>query len=228
MTISFHVSCHIDSNIRQKIEQGEFVDLERLLPKDKLASGPNTFGQDMHKIELLMKDGQPYFGAASNENKINSIRRWDQAFRIYATIYTQVNPHRASEIWQYVHVIHMAASTYNWDNVAYYDYTFRQLMAVKPWHSWSNTYTQGWNLALRDAHIHKFNSGNFNPNTTFGHLGNNRRSNDKDWRDDCCWRYNKNHCNMSSNDCRYDHRCTYCGGWNHSFSNCQKEMEKRQ
>ena len=31
----FHVTCHVDANIIQKIEKGEFVDLDKLLPKDK-------------------------------------------------------------------------------------------------------------------------------------------------------------------------------------------------
>ena len=31
----FHVSCHIKSGLRTKIARGEFIDLEKLLPKDK-------------------------------------------------------------------------------------------------------------------------------------------------------------------------------------------------
>ena len=31
----FHVSCHIDKTLRAKIEKGEFVDLEKLLLKNK-------------------------------------------------------------------------------------------------------------------------------------------------------------------------------------------------
>ena len=32
----FHLTCHIDPNLIHKIEKGEFVELEKLLPKDKL------------------------------------------------------------------------------------------------------------------------------------------------------------------------------------------------
>ena len=139
----FHVTCHIDANLKGKIEHGEFIDLDRLLPKDHNFIGvPHAFN-DSHKLELMVKDGHPYFGAVQGENKINSVKKWDQAFRVYASIYSQANPQRAGEIWQYVHIIHTAASTYHWDNVAYYDYIFRQLMAVKPWRSWAKTYTQG-------------------------------------------------------------------------------------
>ena len=176
---------------------------------------------DYQKLELMMQDGQSYFGPSSSEAKINSVRKWDQAFRIYATIYTQANPHRASEIWQYIHVIHTAASTYNWDNVAYYDFTFWQLMAAKPWRSWAKTYTQGWNLALRDAH--RGGVQTVTHSTTIQNL-----KKQGGWKDDCCWKYNKNRCTNSSSECRYDHRCTYCGAWNHSFLNCRKCNSKQQ
>ena len=45
-----------------------------------------------------------------------------------------------------MHVINVAASAYQWTNVAYYDITFHQLMAFKPNRSWAKTYHQGWNL----------------------------------------------------------------------------------
>ena len=32
----FHLTCHIDPNLIHKIEKGEFVELEKLIPKDKV------------------------------------------------------------------------------------------------------------------------------------------------------------------------------------------------
>ena len=115
----FHVTCHVDSAIRAKIERGDFVDLEKLLPKYRIKN------LNDNKLDLVYRDGHSFFVPAQSENCINSIRRWEQAFRIYATIYSQANPSRAAEIWQYVHIINTAASAYIWDNVANYDYTFR-------------------------------------------------------------------------------------------------------
>ena len=54
----------------------------------------------------------------------------------YAQIYSEFNPHRAAEIYQYIHTIHNASLAYKWDNVAYYDYVFRQNMAENPQRSW--------------------------------------------------------------------------------------------
>ena len=83
------------------------------------------------------------------------MRKWEQAFRVYAAIYTKANPHRASEIWQYVYCINTAAQSFHWDNVTFYDMTFRQLMAFKPWRTWAKTYLQGLNLATRDPILKK-------------------------------------------------------------------------
>ena len=123
----FHVTCHIDEGLKSKIQRGEFVDLERLLPK--IHSQRNSHE---NKMELVYKDGHSYFVPAVTDGKINGIRRWEQAFRVYAAIYSEANPARAAEIWQYVHIMNTAAASYSWENVSNYDYTFRHLMSQYP------------------------------------------------------------------------------------------------
>ena len=46
------------------------------------------------------------------------------------------------------------------------------------------------------------------------------------WKDNCCWRFNRNKCKKSADECDWDHRCTYCGGWYHSFANCRKRLKR--
>ena len=209
----FHITCHIDPVLKAKIEPSEFVELEKLLAKE------GKYLTDESRVELVSRGGSMYFAPVQDNAKISSIRKWEQAFRIYAAIYTRANPERALEIWQYVYCINTAAQSYHWDNVAFYDTTFRQLMAFKPWHSWAKTYMQGWNLAMRDPIAKSVsNAYNLDLNTS----GNKRRS--RDWRDDCCWRYNKNRCRDLG--CKFDHRCTYCGGWGHGYFNCRKRLRK--
>ena len=138
----FHITCHVDQNLRTKIQKGEYVDLEKLLPKSKFNRTNDN------KLDLVYRDGHPFFIPANTESKINGIRRWEQAFRVYAVIYSQANPHHTAEIWQYIHVINMAASAYIWENVANYYYTFRQLMSSYPNHNWAKIYNQMWNIAM--------------------------------------------------------------------------------
>ena len=123
----FHLTCHIEPNLIHKIEKGEFVELEKLLPKDKLGGS-----KDDNRLEWVQRDGCTFLVPAQRDGKIGSFRRWEQAFRAYVTIYCGANPHRSKEIWQYITVINTAASSYTWENVYNYDITFRHLMAFNP------------------------------------------------------------------------------------------------
>ena len=90
----FHITCHVDSNLKEKIEKGEFVELEKLLPKDKFSSsyGFNDGNTDGGLIKVMQKGGQTYITPQTKEyGKINGIRKWEQAFRVYAAIYCQAH-----------------------------------------------------------------------------------------------------------------------------------------
>ena len=211
-----HVTCHIDDNLRQKIGRGEFVDLDRLIPKSRAQIMSNV----KEDIEVIKKDGSTYIlpNGGNKETRISSVRKWETAFRVYAAIYSEINPARSAEIWQYVHIINTAASSYAWENVAYYDVTFRQLMEKNPQRSWAKIYTQMWNLALTDQ-LNKTN----NYNHQFGNNKPKTGQKHGDWRDRCCWRFNKGRC--SKWNCRFEHRCSTkdCGAYSHNASQCPKK-----
>ena len=198
-----HVTCHINRSMKEKIERGEFVDLEKLLPRVNFRCSEDS------KLELVAKDDQAYFTPAQDRNKITGIRKWEQAFHVYAAIYSKANPHRASKIWQYIYVINLAASSYASENVAFYDMTFRQLMSSKPLCRWSKTYVQGWNLAMTDPiskarTFQDARNGNVSNSSVTQSNGSRRDS----WKDRCCWKYNRNKCNRG-NSCDWDHHCLW-------------------
>ena len=187
---------------------------------------------------MVNKDGFTYFIPANDRdgnNKINGVCKWEQAFRVYAAIYCQENPLRSAEIWQYIYVINTVASTFQWDNVAWYDYTFRQLMAAKPNRSWAKIYNQFWNLAMRNPISSSSNNSshnrggvsyngssgnrNFGQSSSHGHGGGRKKYGD--WHDNCCWNYNK-HGNCRRKNCSFDNRCSYCGSWSHGLNTCPK------
>ena len=235
----FHISCHVDSNLKCKIEKGEFVDLEKLLPRDRGGFMRLQTEADKAEIEIVTRSGRTFLAPPQNGAKINGVRRWDQAFRIYSMVYCQANPDRSGEILQYMDVIHGAAMNYSWENVAQYDYMFRQLMAAKPWRSWAKTYSQGWNVSLKAQNFNSHQGNNRNRNRQISNNsnshansnGNNVRSSSsrvRTWRDNCCWKFNKNKCKKRSNECDYDHKCTYCGGSNHGYYNCRKRNKSNK
>ena len=107
----FHLTCHIEQGMKDKISRGEYVDLEKLLPKSR----SQVMGTDEQHMQFVNCDGVSFLVPADKDNRINGVRRWDQAFRIYAAIYCKQNPSRSAEIWQYIYVINYAASVYSWE-----------------------------------------------------------------------------------------------------------------
>ena len=218
----FHLTCHIEPALIHKIEQGEFIELERLLPKDKFQKG------DENHLEWIQKDGGTFLVPANNkDNKINSFRKWEQAFRAYATIYCGANPQRSKEIWQYITVINTASSSYLWENVYNYDITFRHLMAFNPQRSWAVTYNQMWNLSMRDP-IPKSNR-----NTQFAHYSNGQtgksssaNQGQKRNKSDYCWNFNKGVPCKFGNKCKFVEKCKYCDSSAHGVHACPK-LQKR-
>ena len=217
----FHIICHIDPQIIIKIKKGEFVELEKLLQKPEHLN----YETNDRKSITIEREGEKFaIPCKIRDNKITNVRKWEQAFRVYATIYSQANPHRAAEIWQYVDIINQAAYKFNWESVAKYDFIFRHLMEKKPHRSWARTYTQVWTMELcagtsRDSK----ESGR---NSDFRRNGGNKstpESSQQSWKDRCCWKFNKTGSCPYGKDCRFDHRCTFCGSYNHPSMNCDRK-----
>ena len=203
----FHITCHVDDSLKAKIEKGLFMELEKLLVKDHLF-GRQSIAND-NRMGLFTKDGMTYFAVTVDRDvKISNVRKWEQAFRVYAAIYSKANPSQASKIWQYVHIINSAASSFQWSNVAEYDYTFRQLMSEYPQRSWAKTYLQGWNIIMRDHLIRDNHQGGGNKSFS---------------KENICWPFNKGKCTDSN--CPKEHRCAYCGKWGHSVQVCRKKKK---
>ena len=136
-----HFSAHLDKTLISKIENGEFIELEELLPKEK------CFSAD-HRLEPLV-----WLPVKDRElSVINSFRKWDKAFHIYSGIYSKTNPTCASELVQYVSSVKTAADTFVWENIYLYDQTFRHLMAEYPRQNWGVVYQNGWSIFLKDHH----------------------------------------------------------------------------
>ena len=154
-------------------------------------------------MQLVSKEGT-VFSVPVNDSKkvvINSFRKWDRAFRVYAGIYTKANPGRANESLQYMNTIESAADTYCRDDVYEYDQLFRDLMEEFPDRNWGAIYQQGWSLMLKEKSSPSSNGNSLRNN----HTKSVRKFKDKEG----CWRYNKGKCTFGQN-CRFDHRCAHC------------------
>ena len=172
---------------------------------------------------------------SDHEQKVNGIKKWDHAFRVYAAIFCGANLLTAKEIWQYIYIIHSAAASYQWDNVAFYDYSFRQMMSERPNRNWGKTYTQLWQLALHDP-INKQNESNrwssgqhqqhqHGSSTATAGPSEGMATKHKDW---CCWTFNRvGKCEKPG--CKFDNCCSYCGTWNtHGSNTCKKKLGSKK
>ena len=214
----FRVTCHVANVLRERIQKGDYVELEKLLPKVKGWAGNNN------KMNLIFKDGHSYFVPAAPESKISGVRRWEQAFRVYAAIYSEANPSRAAEIWQYVHIINVAASAYSWENVSTYDYTFRQLMAANLQRSWAKIYQQMWSISMRDP-VTRFNSNGHNNGHNSNFQSNKHQGgNGQQKRVKYCWDFNKGRKCKDGDKCRYVDRCSVCDEASHGKNTCLKKV----
>ena len=169
----YQVTCHVDVKLKQKIQKGEYVELEALIPKSR----GQTLKEDDRLQQFVMQAGTTYWAPPEKENKITSVCKWEQAFRVFAAIYCETQPCRSVEIWEYIHTINYATVSFPWENVYYYDMTFRQLMSNKPSRSWAKMHSQLWQAAMCDPL----------PKGSVSATGNAQRGKHVDWKDCCCW-----------------------------------------
>ena len=199
------VGAHLDSSIKHKILQHDYIDFARLLPRDRI-----THKED-HRMELINKNGNTYFVPVSDREcagGINNFNKWEQAFRIFSNIYTKFFPHRASKLIQYNHVIFTAAQSYVWDNVYLYDKEFRMHLSNFPERSWAVILQQAWSICLRDKIRRNAEEGKFSS------PGQNKPKREN------CKRFNKGKC-TSGTRCQFEHRCDVCGKWGHGAHICR-------
>lgn len=225
------LTARVNPEVKRRIELGQYINLQRLLPKFKV--DPND---DYDKYRMVSKDGYSYFvddKESSNKEDglpINSIVRWDQAFRVYSAIYLAANPNKVGEIAEYTQNIHKWALTYPWQRVYNYDILFRQLVEKKPTRPWDVVHFNyfmgqfGENLNLTQAARPlppQSTSAPQNPSGPGGpssHFALNKR--------DCCFRFNKTGKCKWGDNCNWEHKCFLCGLSNHGYYNCKHRKPK--
>ena len=138
------VGKHIDSQIRRRIVEGEFIDFARLLPRDRVLA------QQESRLEIFLNNGQPGFCTINETDVINNFFKWEQAFRVFSTIYADVHPEKAKQLIQYNHIIYSASLTFTWSNVYAYDIDFRLHMAENPGRNWGIILQQTWMIHMKE------------------------------------------------------------------------------
>lgn len=150
----FALAVHLDRATIDKIEKGDFVELSKLLPHDKV------FPEDeFDKVEIVSKDGKPVFHPMVDKDSaiINSFKKWEAAFDIYAGVFVRAHPKRGPEIFEYKHMIRKASDNFVWSCIYAYDKIFRTHMETNKGHTWGKKLKDAWSDHVH-MHIHRVSS----------------------------------------------------------------------
>lgn len=204
----FALAVHVDKATKIKIENGEFVDLSKLLPHDKVLPD-----DEFDKVEIVSKDGKPAFNPVVDKDTaiINSFKKWEAAFDVYAGIFVKAHPRCGPEIFEYKHTIRKALESFVWSSIYAYDKVFRTHMETNKGRTWGKKIKDAWS-----DHVHMHLSKATSPNTDT--LSARKRK--------CCRYFNKNgHCTKGGQS-EFDHQCSVCFMFGHGKYNCRKNAKK--
>ena len=141
------INAHVDEAVKKHIIAFKYVEFSKLIGKNK------PIREEEHqRLEIINKNGMSFLSPVSDREtvQISSYSKWEQAFRVYSNILTNKFPSKATELLQYNHTIHTAATSYIWDNVYSYDKEFRHHISRHPHRPWNVILQQAWTMLLKD------------------------------------------------------------------------------
>ena len=212
------VESHVDEVTRKKIISLEYVDLAKLIPKDRVMQSSQE-----QRMEMVNRNGMTYWVPFSENTAsvINSYNKWQQAFRVYTTIFVEEHPGKAKELMQYNHIIFSASVNFVWENMYSYDIDFRLHLSKHPGRNWGIILHQAWTMRMKDRLKFTGNSGNhaFSESSSTGGRPYSRNNSGK--RKKICWKYNAGQCTYGFS-CKFEHKCGICGKFRHGAHICRK------
>lgn len=124
--------CTLDSKIKNKILEGDYVELASVLPTMENYVPSTNINVDKSANNALSI-------TSTRIRKVSNIFEWLQAFHIYASVYTEKFPLAAPQMFSYANRIMSMASDQSLGGFIWrvYDEQFRKLKALMPnlqWH----------------------------------------------------------------------------------------------
>lgn len=165
---------HVDNATKQKIVNGEYINLATLLVRDA----------NRLQLSTLSMDSQGQIIAQPKHNhRLATIEKWADAFIIYACIYLTAHPSKTHQLFKYMHDVRLGAEkSQGWVT---YDEQYRLRMAINPSNNWGVIDSELWLVYMTPGIQSNTNRPSISPNKCF----------DFNYRDSC----NRIHCIRCNN-----------------------------
>lgn len=165
---------HVDNATKQKIVNGEYINLATLLVRDA----------NRLQLSTLSMDSQGQIIAQPKHNhRLATIEKWTDAFIIYACIYLTAHPSKTHQLFKYMHDVRLGAEkSQGWVT---YDEQYRLRMAINPSNNWGVIDSELWLVYMTPGIQSNTNRPSISPNKCF----------DFNYRDSC----NRIHCIRCNN-----------------------------
>ena len=223
----------VAGNTKEKIWQGEYVELGMLVRKDA------GRGDDSPTFSLAPTGGSLLLRPQNKIPQIEEIEKWTSAFMIYASILLERHPTRARELLKYMDIIRSITrfGGFNWRS---YDVQFRLRQARQPHRSWAVIDTELWltvaavspTAATSLDYMQPFRANYERPAARGArgpagprYPGTHANSYRGDKTALHCFAFNGGGCTRFS--CQYPHKCARCGAISHGASTCKLDASKR-
>ena len=127
--ISFQVRAlgfAIPSAIKQKVWDGEFIDLAHLLNDNSIQLLAHSHQQNAEMVFTLNEAGSMVLRPAGPpRKKIDTLDKWLSAFHVFMAIFLEKHPNRAAELLKYAETIRLASVQFPGTGWHAYDEQFR-------------------------------------------------------------------------------------------------------
>lgn len=212
LTADLDIGSHVPLSLKQKIWDGDFINLALLLKgSSELINHCN--GGDLY---IDPETGKILSRPSQLKEKVLTIEKWTDAFLIYMNIFLMKNQAKFFELIKYVTIIRSAASRcphgdFSWRT---YDEQFRLRLRTEPSMSWAHINSDLWAMTMVRPVVNTSGGNHYKPSYQSPNLG--------PMTSKVCFDFNKGSCFRTR--CKFLHQCSNCAANNHNLITCPNKQ----
>ena len=140
------LSLHVPKSIKEKIWNGEYIDISVLLNKE-----PSSL--DTCTQKLVMVNGELIIKQAQEPVKIMDVEKWTNAFIIFSSVLIAKHPEHAQGLLKYMNSIRLGASRHQGLGWKAYDAQYRLRKSTKPLSDWGTVDNELWLVYMSQQNV---------------------------------------------------------------------------